>query len=273
MTGYDIDARRIAKLRSGIDPAGLLPREAFEGVRHPVHGRRKPPVGSLVLHRDGTSTPVDEERTGPTSGALLAATRPIASPPLPGDCVVYESTVWPGCTEERCIPLLEAVSASGRAETLKGRLPPNGSTPGDEEHTLAGTVKVVSGCDAEALDAIARVYAAAGRGGNLPGLRHTGGGRSGENPGEHPARREHRPDERMLGTLRTAGNRHDGGAPDGRDQMELRTLPPGAGRRPLHRRDPYHLLARAEEAGVELPVMRARAARSTNGRAAASPAS
>lgn len=76
-----------------------------------------------------------------------------------GDYVVFESTVYPGCTEEDCIPVMEKYSGlSFAAGDFKVGYSPERINPGDKEHTLRRIVKVVSGCDAEALDTIARVY-------------------------------------------------------------------------------------------------------------------
>jgi UDP-N-acetyl-D-galactosamine dehydrogenase len=75
-----------------------------------------------------------------------------------GDYVVFESTVYPGCTEEDCLPIVEKLSGLKNVEDFKSGYSPERINPGDKNHTLASIVKVVSGCDAESLDVIAKVY-------------------------------------------------------------------------------------------------------------------
>lgn len=75
-----------------------------------------------------------------------------------GDYVVYESTVYPGCTEEDCVPVLEEVSGLKVGIDFKIGYSPERINPGDKVHTLANTVKIVSGCDAETLETVAKVY-------------------------------------------------------------------------------------------------------------------
>ncbi|WP_297861370.1 nucleotide sugar dehydrogenase [uncultured Alistipes sp.] len=254
VTGYDIDARRIAKLRSAIDPAGLLPREAFEGCDI-LFTDDESRLSEASFYIVTVPTPVDEAHR-PDIGALLAATRSIARHLSPGDCVVYESTVWPGCTEERCIPLLEAVSGLRAGRDFKVGYSPERINPGDEEHTLAGTVKVVSGCDAEALDAIARVYAAAVEAGifRASAIRVAEAAKILENIQRDvniALMNECSELFARLGidtteVLRTAATKWNFGH-----------YRPGLVGGHCIGVDPYYLLARAEEAGVELPVMRA----------------
>jgi len=75
-----------------------------------------------------------------------------------GDYVVFESTVYPGCTEEDCLPIIEGLSGLKNMIDYKSGYSPERINPGDKEHTLARIVKVVSGCDAESLEEIAKVY-------------------------------------------------------------------------------------------------------------------
>ena len=75
-----------------------------------------------------------------------------------GDYVVYESTVYPGCTEEDCVPILEELSGLKFKTDFKVRFSPERINPGDKEHTIIENLKVVAGCDEESLDNIAKIY-------------------------------------------------------------------------------------------------------------------
>ena len=102
-------------------------------------------------------TPIDQHNE-PDLTPLLLATRTVASVLDPGDYVVYESTVYPGCTEEDCVPLLEEISGLKCKQDFKIGYSPERINPGDKVHTLQNTVKIVSGCDDEALSEIKQVY-------------------------------------------------------------------------------------------------------------------
>ncbi|OAV65755.1 UDP-glucose 6-dehydrogenase tuaD [Bacteroidales bacterium Barb6XT] len=155
--GFDIDEGRLEKLRRGIDPAGELEAEAFEGkdiVFTSLAERLKEASFYIVT----VPTPIDRHNR-PDLSALLSATRLIGRVLSKGDYVVYESTVYPGCTEEDCVPLLEELSGLKASRDFKTGYSPERINPGDKEHTLANTVKIISACDTEALDVIEQVYA------------------------------------------------------------------------------------------------------------------
>ncbi|MFN3315346.1 MAG: nucleotide sugar dehydrogenase, partial [Raineya sp.] len=102
-------------------------------------------------------TPIDEH-TQPNLKPLLSASASVGKVLKKGDYVVFESTVYPGCTEEDCIPILEQISGLKFKEDFKVGYSPERINPGDKEHTLASIIKVVSGCDAESLKQISKVY-------------------------------------------------------------------------------------------------------------------
>jgi UDP-N-acetyl-D-galactosamine dehydrogenase len=104
-------------------------------------------------------TPIDSDRR-PDLEPLLAATRLVAAALAPGAVVVYESTVYPGVTEERCGPLLAETSGLRQSRDFKLGYSPERINPGDKLHTFEKIVKVVSGEDEEALGRVARVYEA-----------------------------------------------------------------------------------------------------------------
>jgi UDP-N-acetyl-D-galactosamine dehydrogenase len=104
-------------------------------------------------------TPIDADRR-PDLGPLRAATRTVGSAIAPGAVVVYESTVYPGVTEEQCGPLLAQASGLRQSKDFKLGYSPERINPGDKLHTFEKIIKVVSGEDAESLDRIARAYEA-----------------------------------------------------------------------------------------------------------------
>ena len=102
-------------------------------------------------------TPIDKYNK-PDLTPLLGASRSVAKALKPGDYVVYESTVYPGCTEDDCLPILEEVSGLKAGIDFKYGYSPERINPGEKVHTLPNTIKIVSGCDSEALDVVAKVY-------------------------------------------------------------------------------------------------------------------
>src|SRR4029078_3735392 len=102
-------------------------------------------------------TPVDEHNV-PDLVPVIKASETIGKVIKKGDYVVFESTVYPGCTEEDCLPIIEKLSGLRNVADFKLGHSPERINPGDKKHTLSNVVKVVSGCDAESLEQIAQVY-------------------------------------------------------------------------------------------------------------------
>ncbi|MDO7850761.1 nucleotide sugar dehydrogenase [Hymenobacter convexus] len=154
--GFDINAGRVAQMKQGIDPSGELEKEAFEGCDITF-------TDSLEVLRQAqfyivaVPTPIDEHAM-PDLKPLLGASSSVGKVLKKGDYVVFESTVYPGCTEEDCIPVIERLSGLKFPHDFKVGYSPERINPGDKEHTLRRIVKVVSGNDQEALDTIAKVY-------------------------------------------------------------------------------------------------------------------
>jgi UDP-N-acetyl-D-galactosamine dehydrogenase len=154
--GFDINAQRVEMMKNHIDPSGELDKAAFEGCDITF-------TDSIDVLREANffivavPTPIDDHKL-PDLKPLLGATRSIAKALKKGDYVIYESTVYPGCTEEDCIPVLEEISGLKFKEDFKVGYSPERINPGDKEHTLAKITKVVSGCDEESLDVIAMTY-------------------------------------------------------------------------------------------------------------------
>lgn len=154
--GYDINEERLAKLREGIDPNGeLASSQLVEKDIEFTSSTDKLREASFYII--AVPTPIDQHNE-PDLTPLLTATRTVASVLKKGDYVVYESTVYPGCTEEDCVPLLEEISGMVYKQDFKVGYSPERINPGDKVHTLQNTVKIVSGCDDEALSEIRQIY-------------------------------------------------------------------------------------------------------------------
>lgn len=154
--GFDINAKRVAMMKEGIDPSNELEKEAFEGCTITF-------TDSLEVLKDANfyivavPTPVDEHNV-PDLVPVCKASETIGKVISKGDYVVFESTVYPGCTEEDCLPIIERLSGLKAGTDFKIGYSPERINPGDKEHTLANIIKVVSGCDGESLEEIAKVY-------------------------------------------------------------------------------------------------------------------
>ena len=154
--GFDINAERVAMMQNRIDPSKELESSAFDGTDIEF-------TNDLDVLREATffivavPTPVDEHNV-PDLTPVLRASETIGKVIKKGDYVVYESTVYPGCTEEDCVPVIEKISGLKMVTDYKIGYSPERINPGDKEHTITTIVKVVSGCDDESLDVIAKVY-------------------------------------------------------------------------------------------------------------------
>ncbi|HYH15060.1 MAG TPA: nucleotide sugar dehydrogenase [Flavisolibacter sp.] len=154
--GFDINEKRIELMKQGIDPSNELEKEAFEGCDITF-------TNSLDVLREAkffivaVPTPVDEHNV-PDLTPVKRASETIGKVIKKGDYVVFESTVYPGCTEEDCLPIIEKLSGLRMKSDFKLGYSPERINPGDKKHTLSSIVKVASGCDAESLEVIAKVY-------------------------------------------------------------------------------------------------------------------
>ena len=156
VVGFDTDARKIALLKQGKDPMGECGKELFEKADVLFTSDEKD-LRKASFHIVAVPTPIDAHNQ-PDLAPLLQASETLARNLSKGDCVVYESTVYPGATQEDCIPVLEAGSGLACGKDFKVGYSPERINPGDRVHTLANTVKIVSACDEPALEAIASVY-------------------------------------------------------------------------------------------------------------------
>ena len=154
--GFDINAKRVEMMRSSIDPSQELEASAFDGcdIEFTSDLEVLKQANFFIV---AVPTPVDEHNT-PDLVPVLRASETIGKVIKEGDYVVFESTVYPGCTEEDCLPVIEKLSGLKNIINFKTGYSPERINPGDKEHTLAKIIKVVSGCDVESLDVIAKVY-------------------------------------------------------------------------------------------------------------------
>ncbi|MEI8201374.1 MAG: nucleotide sugar dehydrogenase [Bacteroidota bacterium] len=156
VVGFDIKEDRVEMMKNHIDPSEELSSEAFENCDI-VFTAKLEDLKDATFHIVAVPTPIDGHNL-PDLTPLLAATRTVGKVLKRGDYVVYESTVYPGCTEEDCIPILEELSGLKFIKDFKVGFSPERINPGDKEHTITTITKVVSGCDDESLDIVAKVY-------------------------------------------------------------------------------------------------------------------
>ena len=156
VVGFDIKQDRVDLMNQKIDPSGELTAEDFENTDIQITADPEA-LKSCSFHIVAVPTPVDKHNL-PDLTPLLAATRTVGKILKKGDYVVYESTVYPGATEEDCVPILETLSGLKFIEDFKVGFSPERINPGDKEHTLTSVIKIVSGCDDESLDQVAKVY-------------------------------------------------------------------------------------------------------------------
>ncbi|MBK8499770.1 MAG: nucleotide sugar dehydrogenase [Flavobacteriales bacterium] len=156
VVGFDINQKRVDMMRQGEDPSNELDAKEFEGCD--IHFTADlNDLKSVEFFIVAVPTPIDSQNI-PDLGPLLGATRTVGQVLKKDDYVVYESTVYPGCTEEDCVPLLERLSNLKFVQDFKVGYSPERINPGDKEHTLESITKVTSGCDAESAEVVAKVY-------------------------------------------------------------------------------------------------------------------
>ena len=154
--GFDINAERIEMMRNHIDPSQELEAGDFKGCdiefTADLDVLRKANFFIVAV-----PTPVDNHNV-PDLVPVTRASETIGKVIKKGDYVVYESTVYPGCTEEDCVPIIEKLSGLKMTEDYMIGYSPERINPGDKEHTISTIIKVVSGCCGESLETIAKVY-------------------------------------------------------------------------------------------------------------------
>ena len=155
--GYDNNAEKIKAYQEGRDPTQEIGDAAIQKSTM-LFTSDAAELKKARFHIVAVPTPVNDDHT-PNLSPVISASEAVGKNLMPGSIVVYESTVYPGVTEEICIPILERVSGLMAGKEFKVGYSPERINPGDKKHRLENIVKIVSGMDAQSLDTIARVYA------------------------------------------------------------------------------------------------------------------
>ena len=154
--GYDLNEKKIETYKSGIDPTNEVGDDVIKSttVEFTADETR---LREAKFHIVAVPTPVNDDHT-PDLTPVEGASRIVGRNLTKGSIVVYESTVYPGVTEDVCVPILEAESGLKCGVDFKVGYSPERINPGDKVHRLETIVKIVSGMDDESLDEIAKVY-------------------------------------------------------------------------------------------------------------------
>ncbi len=156
VVGFDINEERIEMMRNGIDPSNELDSDAFEGCDI-LFTSNLDDLKDATFHVVAVPTPLTDHKL-PDLRPLLGASATVGKILKKGDVVVFESTVYPGCTEEDCVPILEKESGLVFNKDFKVGYSPERINPGDKERTLTKILKIVSGSDEETLEIVDEVY-------------------------------------------------------------------------------------------------------------------
>ena len=155
VVGFDIDRGRVERMRRHEDPSAQLEAIDFEN-RDIVFTHDEADLKAVGFYVVTVPTPVNEHKV-PDLSALEAASASVGRTLKEGNYVVFESTVYPGCTEEDCLPILETCSGL-RLGAFRLGYSPERISPGNPHHSLTEVAKIVSGADAETTEQVARVY-------------------------------------------------------------------------------------------------------------------
>jgi UDP-N-acetyl-D-galactosamine dehydrogenase len=155
--GYDVSQAKVAGYRDGRDPMGEVSPEEFAASRHVEFTVDSGALARADVIVVAVPTPIDEARR-PDLRPLISASQAIAPNLKPGAIVCYESTVYPGATEEVCVPVLERHSGKRWKQEFFVGYSPERINPGDKQHTLPRITKVVAGDTPETLNSLAEVY-------------------------------------------------------------------------------------------------------------------
>jgi len=156
VVGFDINQERVDMMKNRIDPSNELVSADFDNCDIEFTANIDD-LKDVTFYIVAVPTPIDDSNL-PDLKPLLGASGTVGKVLKKGDYVVFESTVYPGCTEEDCIPVLENQSGLKFKDDFMVGYSPERINPGDKEHTLQNVIKVVSGCCDESLDQIAKTY-------------------------------------------------------------------------------------------------------------------
>ena len=154
--GYDLNSRKIEQYLNGIDPTNEVGNDAIKETTM-IFTDKEEELKNAKFHIVAVPTPINGDKT-PDLKPVIGASEILGRNLTKGSIVVYESTVYPGVTEDVCVPILEKESGLKCGIDFKVGYSPERINPGDKEHRLETIVKIVSGMDEESLDTIAKVY-------------------------------------------------------------------------------------------------------------------
>lgn len=156
VVGFDINEERVKLMQQGIDPSEELEASAFHD-KDIVYTWVAEDLKDAHFYIVAVPTPVDKHKV-PNLNPVLSASKAVGQVLKKGDYVIYESTVYPGCTEEDCLPILEQESDLKLGIDFKLGYSPERINPGDKARTIDKILKIVSGSDQAALQEISKVY-------------------------------------------------------------------------------------------------------------------
>ena len=156
VVGFDLNKAKIELYKKGVDPTKEVGDEAIKNTKVYFTSDEKD-LQKAKFHIVAVPTPVNTDHT-PDLAPVIGASEIVGRNLTKGSYVVFESTVYPGCTEDVCIPILERESGLKCGVDFKVGYSPERINPGDKVHRLENITKIVSGCDKEALDTIKAVY-------------------------------------------------------------------------------------------------------------------
>lgn len=154
--GFDINKEKINQYLKGIDPTQEVGDENLKDCKV-LFTSDEENIKQAKFHIVAVPTPINQDKT-PNLKPIIGASEVVARNLTKGSIVVYESTVYPGTTEEICVPILEKISGLKYKRDFKIGYSPERINPGDKVNRLTSIVKIVSGCDKETLDTVAKVY-------------------------------------------------------------------------------------------------------------------
>jgi UDP-N-acetyl-D-galactosamine dehydrogenase len=159
VVGFDIDDSRIAELREGHDRTLETSAEELTGAAKLTFSASEQDIAGCNVFIVTVPTPIDRHKR-PDLRALLAASRTVGRAIAPGAVVIFESTVYPGATEDDCVPVIEAVSGLAFNRDFFAGYSPERANPGDRQHRLSTIIKVTSGSTPEAAEFVDQLYGA-----------------------------------------------------------------------------------------------------------------
>ena len=173
VVGFDINETRVTELQRGHDRTREIPANWFDAeVRRPGFTGDPADIADCNVYIVTVPTPIDSHRV-PDLTPLKSASRTVGSTLQAGDIVIYESTVYPGATEDDCVPILEQQSGLTCNVDFAVGYSPERVNPGDPEHRIVDIVKVTAGSTPDAADLVDRLYASIVRAGThkAPSIR------------------------------------------------------------------------------------------------------